>query len=87
MSPRAATVLEFRSRDADRTQQEILRAAMSEFAGHGFGGARIEAIDTSAAERMPGVKYILRGTVGHQPQPKVARESCQEWTYVKSCST
>jgi len=33
-----------RTRDADRTQQAILRAAMSEFADKGLGGARIDAI-------------------------------------------
>ena len=38
-----------RSRDADRTQQEILAAATAEFAAHGFGGGRIDAI----AERAP----------------------------------
>src|SRR3954451_16406873 len=45
MPPRAtAAAVEFRSRDADRTREEILRAAMAEFADHGFGGARMEAI-------------------------------------------
>ena len=44
MAARSSTVVEFRSRDADRTRQEILRAAMAEFAGHGFGGARMGAI-------------------------------------------
>ena len=42
--PRSTAVVEVRSRDADRTREEILRAAMAEFAGHGFGGARMEAI-------------------------------------------
>ncbi len=37
-----------RSRDSDRTRQQILRAAMGEFAGNGFGGARIDAIARSA---------------------------------------
>jgi AcrR family transcriptional regulator len=44
MPPRAAAALDFRPRDADRTREEILRAAMAEFADHGFGGARMEAI-------------------------------------------
>src|SRR6195952_4521621 len=35
---------EARTRDADRTQQAILRAAMSEFADKGLGGARMEGI-------------------------------------------
>jgi AcrR family transcriptional regulator len=33
-----------RTRDADRTQQSILRAAMAEFAESGLGGARMESI-------------------------------------------
>ena len=44
MPSRSASVVEFRPRDADRTREEILRAAMAEFADHGFGGARMEAI-------------------------------------------
>jgi AcrR family transcriptional regulator len=41
---RSPAAVEIRTRDADRTREEILRAAMSEFAGHGFGGARMESI-------------------------------------------
>jgi AcrR family transcriptional regulator len=41
---RRATAVEPRTRDADRTREKILRAAMHEFAAHGFGGARMEAI-------------------------------------------
>ena len=44
MASRPSAVVEIRSRDADRTREEILRAAMAEFAGHGFGGARMGAI-------------------------------------------
>ena len=44
MAGRAATVVEFRPRDADRTREEILRAAMAEFAANGFGGARMEKV-------------------------------------------
>jgi AcrR family transcriptional regulator len=44
MPSRPASIVEFRPRDADRTREEILRAAMAEFADHGFGGARMEAI-------------------------------------------
>ena len=42
--PRSAAIVELRTRDADRTREKILRAAMTEFAAHGFGGARMEAI-------------------------------------------
>src|SRR3982751_5655952 len=43
MPPRTAAV-DSRPRDADRTREEILRAAMAEFADHGFGGARMEKV-------------------------------------------
>jgi AcrR family transcriptional regulator len=54
--PRAgAKVVELRSRDADRTRLAILRAAMTEFADKGLGGARIDAI----AERAGVNKRLL----------------------------
>lgn len=56
--PRTSAVVaiaEPRPRDSDRTQQQILRAAMAEFAAHGFGGARIEAI----AERAEVNKKLI----------------------------
>jgi AcrR family transcriptional regulator len=56
-----ANVLEFRSRDADRTQQEILRAAMTEFADHGFGGARIDAIAERAGVNKKLIYYYFDG--------------------------
>src|SRR5690348_4095567 len=33
-----------KKRDADRTRDKILRAAIEEFATHGYGGARVERI-------------------------------------------
>jgi AcrR family transcriptional regulator len=44
MLAHAAATTELRTRDADRTQQEILRAAMQEFSMCGLGGARMESI-------------------------------------------
>jgi AcrR family transcriptional regulator len=44
MASPADSVAELRTRDADRTQQEILRAATSEFHERGLGGARIDSI-------------------------------------------
>jgi AcrR family transcriptional regulator len=44
MATPADAVAELRTRDADRTQQEILRAAMAEFHERGLGGARIDSI-------------------------------------------
>jgi len=55
MPSSTATVVPLRTRDADRTQQQILRAAMAEFAAAGLGGARIDAI----AERAGVNKKLL----------------------------
>ncbi len=52
-----AQVVEIRSRDADRSREEILRAAMTEFADHGFGGARIEAIAERAGVNKKLIYY------------------------------
>ena len=60
-SARAANSVEFRARDADRTQQEILRAAMSEFADHGFGGARVDAIAERAGVNKKLIYYYFEG--------------------------
>ena len=54
-------VVEIRSRDADRTQQEILRAAMTEFAANGFGGARIDAIAERAGVNKKLIYYYFDG--------------------------
>ena len=61
VTARAAAVVEFRARDADRTQQEILRAAMTEFADHGFGGARIDAIAERAGVNKKLIYYYFDG--------------------------
>ncbi len=59
MPLRAANVVELRTRDADRTRQEILRAAMTEFAGNGFGGARIDAIAERAGVNKKLIYYYF----------------------------
>ncbi|MEO5881404.1 MAG: TetR family transcriptional regulator [Caldimonas sp.] len=61
MASRTANVVEIRSRDADRTQQEILAAATAEFAAHGFGGARIEAIAERAGVNKKLIYYYFEG--------------------------
>ena len=61
MAARTADVVEIRSRDADRTQQEILAAATAEFAAHGFGGARIEAIAERAGVNKKLIYYYFDG--------------------------
>jgi len=64
MAARTADVVETRSRDADRTQQEILAAATAEFAAHGFGGARIEAIAERAGVNKRLIYYYFEGKDG-----------------------
>ena len=59
MPARAAQVVAFRSRDADRTQEQILRAAMAEFAAAGLGGARIDAIAERAAVNKRLIYYYF----------------------------
>ena len=61
MVARTANVVEIRSRDADRTRQEILAAATAEFAAHGFGGARIEAIADRAGVNKKLIYYYFEG--------------------------
>jgi len=59
MSAQAAAVAELRTRDADRTQQEILRAAMAEFAERGLGGARIDNIAERAGVNKRLIYYYF----------------------------
>jgi len=61
MATRSSAVVEIRSRDADRTREEILRAAMAEFAGHGFGGARMGAIAERSAVDKKLIYYYFAG--------------------------
>ena len=57
MPAHTATVVALRTRDADRTQQQILRAAMAEFSGAGLGGARIDAIAERAGVNKKLIYY------------------------------
>lgn len=43
-------VVPLRTREADRTQQEVLRALMGEFAALGLGGARIDSLAQRAGD-------------------------------------
>ena len=61
MPPAPANVVELRTRDADRTQQAILRAAMAEFAEKGLGGARIDAIADRAGINKRLIYYYFDG--------------------------
>lgn len=64
MATAAATVIELRTRDADRTQQTILRAAMAEFAANGLGGARIDAIAERAGINKRLIYYYFESKEG-----------------------
>lgn len=61
MSALSAEVVELRTRDADRTQQSILRAAMVEFADKGLGGARVDAIAERAGINKRLIYYYFDG--------------------------
>jgi AcrR family transcriptional regulator len=50
---------ESRTRDADRTQQEILRAAMAEFSECGLGGARMDSIAERAGVNKRLIYYYF----------------------------
>ena len=54
-------VVPLRTRDADRTQQAILRAAMAEFAELGLGGARTDAIAERAGVNKRLIYYYFGG--------------------------
>jgi AcrR family transcriptional regulator len=60
----AAAVVELRTRDADRTQQEILRAATDEFSRRGLGGARIDAIAELAGVNKRLIYYYFDSKEG-----------------------
>jgi AcrR family transcriptional regulator len=52
-------VVALRTRDADRTQQQILAAATAEFAAAGLGGARIDAIAERAGINKKLIYYYF----------------------------
>ena len=54
-----AAPAELRTRDADRTQQAILRAAMDEFADSGLGGARMDSIAERAGVNKRLIYYYF----------------------------
>ncbi len=56
--PKAATV-ETRPRDAERSQKDILDAALAEFAEHGLGGARMDRIAERAAVNKRLIYYYF----------------------------
>ena len=59
MSIAALAPTEARTRDADRTQHAILRAAMDEFSHAGLGGARMENIAERAGVNKRLIYYYF----------------------------
>jgi TetR/AcrR family transcriptional regulator len=53
-----------RQRDAERTRERILDAALIEFGEHGFAGARIGAIARRAAANQQLISYYFGGKEG-----------------------
>jgi len=59
MAARPAPPAEVRTRDADRTQEAILRAAMDEFSAAGLGGARMDSIAERAGVNKRLIYYYF----------------------------
>jgi TetR/AcrR family transcriptional regulator len=55
---------EDRQRDAERTQERILDAALVEFSEHGYAGARISAIASRAGVNQQLISYYFDGKEG-----------------------
>jgi AcrR family transcriptional regulator len=53
-----------RQRDADRTREEILRAATQEFAEHGYSGARVDVIATKTRTTKRMLYYYFESKAG-----------------------
>lgn len=55
---------EERKRDADRTRERILEAAVAEFGEHGYAGARVSAIAKRAGVNQQLISYYFDGKAG-----------------------
>jgi AcrR family transcriptional regulator len=62
--PRRSPSGDQRKRDADRTRDRILEAAVTEFAEHGFAGARTSAIAARAGVNQQLISYYFDGKEG-----------------------
>ncbi|TDU88609.1 TetR family transcriptional regulator [Kribbella voronezhensis] len=75
-----------RQRDAERTRQQLMDAAVIEFAAHGFGGARVSEIATRAGVNKQLISYYFGGKLGLY-QAISARWRAGEQTVTESAST
>ncbi|MBM7791118.1 TetR/AcrR family transcriptional regulator [Tenggerimyces flavus] len=64
MSPRRSPTPQERQRDPERTRKLILDAAATEFAAHGYAGARISAIASRAGVNQQLISYYFDGKEG-----------------------
>jgi AcrR family transcriptional regulator len=62
--PRRAPAGDERQRDADRSRERILDAALVEFGEHGYAGARIQAISRRAGVNQQLISYYFGGKEG-----------------------
>ncbi|MFJ4189362.1 TetR family transcriptional regulator [Kitasatospora sp. NPDC089509] len=72
--PRRSPTPEERRRDADRSRQALLSAALDEFATKGFAGARVQDIATNAGVNKQLINYYFGGKEG------LYRELQRSWT-------
>jgi TetR/AcrR family transcriptional regulator len=62
--PRRSPARGERKRDAERTRERILEAALVEFSEHGYAGARISAIAARAGSNQQLISYYFDGKAG-----------------------
>lgn len=62
--PRRAPQPEERQRDAERSRERLLAAALDEFSAHGYAGARINAIAQRAGLNQQLIAYYFGGKEG-----------------------
>ncbi len=64
MTVRRAPAPDERQRDAERSKQALLDAAVAEFGAHGFGGARVTEIAARAGVNKQLISYYFGGKQG-----------------------
>jgi AcrR family transcriptional regulator len=62
--PRRAPGPEERQRDAERSRERLIAAALDEFSAHGYAGARVSAIARRAGLNQQLIAYYFGGKVG-----------------------
>ena len=70
---RRAPTADERQRDAERSRERLLAAALDEFAAHGYAGARVSAIAARAGLNPQLITYYFGG------KPGLFRALTQRW--------